>query len=403
MKIGEVGDTFQNTIKVDYHSDQTFLEYDMLILNFGFILKNFNVNIIQLLERRRSDLKEFIDHKKTPIVVIVPLIGHNDILQGPGRPSLSSLLPVGPFDITNESGRSFSIQPNTPFSVFFETYKSQFKYSSYFTAYDGTPTLTTPLSNKVLSFYNNDVVFIPEIVISDLSMHTQIPQGLYNIVTSINKKDPLSLPQWTSGYRLPGETVLLAELDTLRAEMAKINDQITDRQSKLEGVTTKKALFTESGTSLEDSVEDILKEMGLEILESTPSRDDLIVKYKDQIAVIEIKGVTGTSAEKHSAQLEKWVANYYENHDIKAKGILLINSHREHPLSERSDMTFPHQMLKYASQREHCLLTTLQLLGLYFDIKADETKKEQLLDELFSTIGIYSKYKDWTDFITTSI
>jgi hypothetical protein len=94
------------------------------------------------------------------------------------------------------------------------------------------------------------------------------------------------------------------------------------------------------------------------------------------------------------------VSEYYlENNGVKAKGILIVNAFKDTPLKDRTEVQFPDQMLPYAQAREHCLMTGLQLLGLYLDCKDDDEKKRQMIDLMFTTNGIFSEYRDWTSFI----
>lgn len=116
--------------------------------------------------------------------------------------------------------------------------------------------------------------------------------------------------------------------------------------------------------------------------------------------VVEIKGVNGSAAEKHAAQLEKWVSSYYEENAIKPKGILIVNAYKEKALKDRPTDTFPHQMLNYSQQREHCLLSSIQLLGLYYEFKSNPDKKEELIDKLLSHVGVFPDFKDWKLFLS---
>ena len=50
-------------------------------------------------------------------------------------------------------------------------------------------------------------------------------------------------------------------------------------------------------------------------------------------------------------------------------------------------------MLKFSKSREHCLLSTYQLLELFIDIKEHPEKSEDLINELLNTVGVYYKYK----------
>ena len=137
-------------------------------------------------------------------------------------------------------------------------------------------------------------------------------------------------------------------------------------------------------------------------MEGEIGRDDLIIKYNEKIAVIEVKGVSKSAAEKHVTQLEKWVSEYHLKNEIKAKGILVINAFKDVPLSERKEKPFPDQMLPYSQKREHCLITGLQLLGLYLDCVNNLSKKEKMINLLFETNGIFKEYEDWENFLETN-
>jgi len=121
----------------------------------------------------------------------------------------------------------------------------------------------------------------------------------------------------------------------------------------------------------------------------------------EKVAVVEIKGVDRKSAaESHARQLEQWVSAYDAAHeDVKAKGILIVNTFKDTPLRDRTEVSFPTQMRPYSEAREHCLMTGLQLLGIYLDYKDNEVKKQEMIERIFATKGIFSEYQNWTDFL----
>jgi len=68
-------------------------------------------------------------------------------------------------------------------------------------------------------------------------------------------------------------------------------------------------------------------------------------------------------------------------------------------MAERTEVSFPTQMLPYSEAREHCLMTGLQLLGLYLDCKDNEEKKHEMIGRMFATKGVFAEYQNWTDFL----
>jgi len=109
----------------------------------------------------------------------------------------------------------------------------------------------------------------------------------------------------------------------------------------------------------------------------------------DRIAVVEVKGIIGSAAEKHAAQLEKWVSEYYASSGKKPKGILVVNAFRNIPLQNRDETVFPDQMLPYCEHREHCLLTGLQLLGLYLACVDEPSEADDIINNIFETKGVF--------------
>jgi hypothetical protein len=97
--------------------------------------------------------------------------------------------------------------------------------------------------------------------------------------------------------------------------------------------------------------------------------------------------------------LEKWVSEYFSTYGVQPKGILIVNPFKDVPLKDRTESPFPDQMIGYSQRREHCLITTLQLLGIYFDILQNPAKKDELIKTIFATQGIYTEYQSWSEFI----
>ena len=135
------------------------------------------------------------------------------------------------------------------------------------------------------------------------------------------------------------------------------------------------------------------------MIETEKGRSDIIAKYKDIDIVAEIKGVSKSAAEKHAAQLEKWVSQFIEENGKEPKALLIVNGFCEIPVQERHESVFPNQMLSYSTVRNHILISTTQLLCLYIDIKLNNSCLEEKIEELLSTVGVYKKYENINEFL----
>jgi hypothetical protein len=394
----EVGYFFKPTKKLSYLSTDTFLDYDAVIISLDSsgIFQNFNTYSRQLYEKRKEDLIEFIKHKKTPLIVFAPQPEQFNFSNS-GRVQLDFFIPSGSFSVEQESGEGKEIIPKTIFVDFFKKYLNNFYYRSYFKTYTGIPILNTPHTKKVLSYYNDNVIFLP--ALRNNLNEQEFLQDLINVAVHIrNKVGKISQPDWAKKYFLPNERKIFSEVLAIESEIESLSNSLSEKKEYAETFAFRKQVFTGYGTHLEDEIKKMFSELGFKILESDPNRDDITVEYNGKVAVIEIKGVNGSSGEGQAAQLEKWATMHYEKHQVHPKAILIVNSFKEKPLGERKEETFPHQMLKYSISREHCLISTLQFLGLYYDA-LNSDKKDDLIDTLFQSIGIYKGYEDWTDFI----
>ena len=106
------------------------------------------------------------------------------------------------------------------------------------------------------------------------------------------------------------------------------------------------------------------------------------------------------AAEKDSAQLEKWHSRFYEDEGVEPKSILVVNAFRTLPLDKRTEPVFPDQMLKYATRKEQCLISGVQLLCLVVSATTAAQKKDAATS-LLGTIGIYAKFRatEWKQVI----
>ncbi len=365
------------------------------------LVNGFNLGTKNIYEKRKEDLDEFLMHKDIPLIFFSPTPA--DIMINNDRYDYKYFVPIKPFDLKVEQGKSFNTIPNTIFSEFINKYKELFKYEAFFTDKTGLTIAETLHTKKPLAFYNTDAIFLPAFINNLKDKEGQFLNELIDIAKRIKSKNKSQLPNWANLYFLPNERRLKTEVDSIKKEITSLENNLNEKNIGLEIYSHKKTLFSGTGNELENEVEEVFRQMGFEILEKEINRDDLVVKFGDTIAVVEIKGVNGSSAEKHAAQLEKWVSNYYEVNDVKPKGILLINAFRELEISERNEPAFPNQMLKFSIQREHCLITTIQLLGVYYSIQNSPEKKELIIQKLLNTKGLFKDFLDWTKFIETDL
>lgn len=399
--IAEIGEYFQNAESFDFLSDQNLQEYDLIILDTDWLAHELNGQLLKRIEKRFNDLKEFSKAKNIPIVILwsnsidsyLPT-GKNDAVK------LSKLLGID-FIGHPEVGKKIEVKQDTILSDFITRNINSFDYQIAFTQHAGK-SIGNPKSkkNSSIGFYTPDFIFLPSINEEGLDNHEEFLEQLYRLCQSVRKNETeIILPDWSSSYLLPGEQSDLEKMKEIETAIANLESEKSKQEDKLKEYFYLKQLWVGSGSTLENVVRKVFEEIGFSILQPSSNRDDIIMKWNDRVIIAEIKGLNKSAAEKNSAQLEKWVVTYFSEHGIQPKGFLVVNTFRDSPLTERKFDSFPNQMLDFATRREHCMFTTLQLCCLLIYIRRNPENREAAIIKLITTVGIFEDFQDWSNYI----
>jgi hypothetical protein len=204
------------------------------------------------------------------------------------------------------------------------------------------------------------------------------------------------LPAWASNFRLPGESDSRSQIANKESQIELARSELTDLQTELNRMESRKHLVTGTGRPLETEVRHVLEVLGGVVEEPEPGRDDWKVVFPEGRAVVEVKGLEKSAGEKDSAQLEKWVANELEETGVAPKGLLIVNGWRTVPIDQRSELVFPDQMLKYSTARGHCLVTGSQMLGILNNVQMNGAERAAYWREkMMNTDGVLVGADDW--------
>lgn len=320
-----------------------------------------------------------------------------------------------PQTITYEvlKGKEFNIERTEPYFSFFSSLRDILSYKNVIQCDSIKKILTIKNTEKciggVFNYENGKIIFIP--ALKELSLQDQILKtinkeeydedsheiillhAIQDLENKLSAELEDALPEWTNDFDILNEAELKNEISEIENEISTLKQKLENKTQSLSCVQEYKYLLTTSGKTLEKIVTRVLKEIGFTLFETEENRTDVIAKYKNRDVVFEIKGVKHSAAEKNAAQLEKWVSEFISVNNKIPKAVLIVNGYYEVPITERNEPIFPNQMLKFSKDREHCLLSTYQLLKLFIEIKQHPEKSEDLIKELLNTVGIYDKYK----------
>lgn len=423
----------------------SFLDYDAVIIDTKDLANEYNsgsyeqfegkqvvprnqsTKIASDFDRIREQINELLDHGKN----VFAIMSHNEkcfvytgesTISGTGKNAHTTNY-VAEFDVFSFlpieiqpamlTGESYCIECNPPYSTFFNATKSFLYYETTFDAPQEARLLTTPNRSKAISAVfkigKGNLVLLPCCGIEDddedgedwFNNAKKYLDALLDLNHSLlSNEESYELPLWSNTVKMPNEDTAEAEIEKDMVKLNKLQNKIAKDEAHLSSIRSKKRLLTASGNVLEESVKEVLREIGFTLQKTEFGRSDIIASYSSIDIVAEIKGVSKSAAEKHAAQLEKWVAQFTEENEHEPKPLLIVNGFCDTPLTERKEEVFPDQMLKYCVARGHVLITTTQLLCLYIEVKKDPSCAESRINELLTCVGRYTRYLDYDKYIT---
>jgi hypothetical protein len=446
MNIASIGREFpvKAIESFPYKSEFTLLDFDLILWDPASLLLEYSydskyrgypsldshdsVAILEDRSRRKSEMVDLVKLGRT-IVIFVPSpqkfyvdTGQRSY-SGTGRnrsttvhvseESLRSFIPLsGDFNTVEANGSQMDFRGDDTFREFWIANKDNLYYEAYFTHTIGRPFLfvhgTDRVVGSLIRHERGNILLLPHLAYEtsftrkgDYNLASKVfIDSLVSLVTALQKESgDFSLPKWTLAYKLPEEDALRQQMSALQDQMKNLRSSIDSKRSEISNLEKYKLLLSAKGNALHREVIDVLKELGIDAKEGPAGRDDILLTYESLVGVAEVKGTNKSAAEAHAAQLEKWVSEYLTEQGVKPKGFLIVNAFHDIPPSSRSEDAFPNQMLKYSTNRDHCLITTTQLLGLLLSTKSSPEKKPEIIRSLFATVGVFRGFEDVAQFM----
>lgn len=359
----------------------------------------------QTIQRRKREFDEFFNIGRTLIITSPKFLRYKYKI--PGSTEITYIDYIDCLNIDKPqyesiSGKNIKTIPEDFIDTFYELNKKNFIYNLKIVNPKGYPLMYIKDTKYVVAEFfrvkNGLIIIFPKIQPVPKNKVQSLP--FFNTVIDFVKKlsafsTPGSneIPVWVNKYVLPEEREEIVELSELNEKLEKTEAEINERKKNLLNYRFLKALFASDGGTLETVVGLVLREIGFEIEKPANNRDDLIIRTGKKIAIVEVKGLKKSAAEKNAAQLQKWVSSYHAEKGDNPKGILIVNTFKNVRIENRKEADFPNQMIPYAKRMNHCLITGLQLLCIYLDFKSKKLKKKEIVDMFFNTDGEL-KYKE---------
>lgn len=376
--------------------------------------------------RRRNEFVHFLSAGRTLVVRLRPMPEYyiHSEQQSGGRLQIErvNLLLALPMhiELVQATGSRIEITGDGPIGKVLNNYRSHLRYHVYLsTRVGGALARIDGLDHVVAAVHGwsqggGHIILLPSTDFLDYKLDDNLDddlndegeegswppeasafeQDLLAAIAVLRRPLAVDRPTWVDQFATTQQLSLSEEVHALEKQIEESRLEMAALHQKVAIVESPRELFWGTGRSLELAVRDVLEILGGKVVEPPEGRDDWQVVFPEGDAVIEVKGVSKSAAEKHAAQLEKWVA------DAKAqgksvKGILVVNTWREQPLNERTEEDFPQQMIPYSRRRQHCLVTGLQLFIIRHEVEQDPDRSAYWRTRLLNTDGPLSGVPEW--------
>lgn len=390
-----------------------------------------SVRIKADIARRRSELLDFLKAGRTVVVIVRPpqqcYVATGEVTySGTGRNRAStrmvtkidlwSAVPISELTLTRASGNRIKIEGEGALSAFLRKYRKLLRYDAVMTTAPGTTFASVEGTDRVVGSYVKTkegglLVMLPALALADdIDEETdeviwkddavQVQVDLLDAINKMTGSAVNSRPAWSEKYATKGQLELRKTVVKQQARIEEARAKLATLQQQKEEAEAKDQLFLGTGRALELQVKEVLELLNGKVTEPEPGRDDWKVEFPERRAVVEVKGVVKSAAEKNAAQLEKWVAGEMEETGVAPKGVLVVNTWRERELEKRTEADFPNQMIPYCTGREHCLITGLQLFVIRVEIEADPSKADFWRQKILDTSGVLEGVPDWRSVLT---
>ncbi|CAN5541646.1 hypothetical protein BH10CYA1_BH10CYA1_18640 [soil metagenome] len=199
-----------------------------------------------------------------------------------------------------------------------------------------------------------------------------------------------TVPEWCKKY-------FSSELNSLSKELTELNEQVRLAQQKIKEVESRVALtkglrntlLTAQGEELVEACGKVLTMLGWRVKISEEDKHELRLDTSEDknISIARIVWTESQADRTHLGQLSISQTRYWCEQGVEPKGILLVCKSGDTAPSPLNSSDFNSELAEYASKKNVCLMTTLQLLSVYKEIALHDGSAETVRATILASSG----------------
>jgi pSer/pThr/pTyr-binding forkhead associated (FHA) protein len=233
-----------------------------------------------------------------------------------------------------------------------------------------------------------------DILEQPISREKDIPNNGAKSVMTIATESTGVVPDWCKKY-------FSTELSNLNKELTDLNEQVRRAQQKIKDVEAqvtmtkglRDTLLAAQGEELVEACAKVLRLIGWQVKISDDDKHELRLDSDDKNTSIVRIVWTETQADRtHLGQLSISQTRQWCEQGVEPKGILIISKTGENGPSTLTQADANSELAEYATKKNVCLMTTLQLLAVYKEVALREGSPESIRATMVATNGWLSGY-----------
>ncbi len=209
-----------------------------------------------------------------------------------------------------------------------------------------------------------------------------------------NAMSNMVVPDWCKQYSFSYLDELKKEQATLASELQDIQAKLNTVESKIASVEQlKAALLSGDGESLKEATGLVLGKLGwtININNATPN-EVLLLNVDQPEALVRIVRSDAHCDRSEVAQVSGSAIAFWEKHDIEPKGLLIACTWSNVSPMSRNQKDFEDPVVEFAKKKNLCLITSIQMLGIYRDLELGLVTPDVVRRQMLETNGLLTGY-----------
>lgn len=199
----------------------------------------------------------------------------------------------------------------------------------------------------------------------------------------------LPVPDWCKAFSF-------SYLDDLKSEQSSLSEQLQSVQAKLNTVESriasveqlKQALLAGEPGVLIDACNTVLSRLGWSVSKSQRVGNEILLSNVEQPeGLARVVRSDDQCGRTEVAQLAESAISFWDEHEIEPKGVLIACTWATVAPAQRNQPDFSDSLRKFAEKKNLCLMTAMQLLGIYRDIELGTTSPDAVRKQILETNG----------------